>query len=315
MCCSAWPVTFSSTITGTYEVLIENVVNHVIWYQNQVDGTAVAEPHAPSVAGGNCLIIPLLGSWESIRLLNTFDTPNILKNIRYALEPERSRGRAPTSAATGSLVNSIGRIAFMQFDVYDILIAEHASDIPGLLPQINAEKRPIVNDAVFHTLENWYRAPLALCCFRSTDQAEAKPIAFAFEPRDPSKLVVYTLDAHDGNAPVPDAIVELDHTIFVGSYLMPKEFCAQVRYTDQVPDHLRPYLLNQLLGRDIRSLMINGDIVFDTNAVREGFFEGHRRLPQYAPHGYRQLVQPLLTREDYYASGQRSRQRPASRPE
>ena len=36
MCVSAWPAIFSKTITGTWEVLVDGKLQHVIWYQNRI---------------------------------------------------------------------------------------------------------------------------------------------------------------------------------------------------------------------------------------------------------------------------------------
>lgn len=71
MCVSAWKATFKSTITGTLEVLIEEKINHVIWYANQVGGGKPVSDKWRTGGYGNCLLIPILGTWESIHLLNT----------------------------------------------------------------------------------------------------------------------------------------------------------------------------------------------------------------------------------------------------
>jgi hypothetical protein len=231
--------------------------------------------------GGNCLIIPLMGSWESIYLLNTADTPSILSDIATALRrpddqplslgPDTSRGGAHD------------RMVFLQFDVYDIVIAERASRIADVIGQIQTEKRPNVDSKVFAVLEDWYRCPVALCCFKKSEAAEAKPISFAFEPTNPDRLVVYTLDGHDGGPPDPSARVKLDHTIFVGSHCTPIKHATPIKYADKIPDHLRPYVLDHAMGLPLSLELINGDIVFDTAAVREGYFKGERLMPPFAP--------------------------------
>jgi len=347
MCISAWQAVFSKTITGTWEVLIDDVINHVIWYQNRVGddsdfrdsrdqtfqylvrrhetgipfdhftekkldqvfllqdgemavlfGQLLAEiewqkagnqPRTlkQMAGGGNCLIIPIMGSWESIRLLNTADTPNLLQDIDHALEiplPELARGAPAPAAFALGWGEPAGRIAFMRFDVYDIVIAERASDIGSVIGQIDEEKRPAVNNDVFRALEDLYRCPVAVCCFRASERAESKPLGFVFEPTFPEKLIVYTLDGHDGLPPDLGAPVQLDHTIFVGSYLTPGEYTADVEYKDEIPDHLRPYVLDRVMGMPIVDRqMRNGDIVFETAAVRAGCFDGRRKSPPFAP--------------------------------
>jgi len=361
MCCSAWPASFSKTITGTWEVLVEGRVNHVLWYQNHVghehprraetlawcidkvlkgadwfrycqgpmreakisvntlvkaveNKTNKPFPHevpAEILPGdGNCLIVPLLGTWESIHLLNTAKAEHILDDIAKALVPPPSRGiemdmvwEIPLQARSGS-----GRMVFLQFDIYDIVLAEHARDISSVLPQIQESKRPKVNSEVFETFDSWYNCPVALCCFNSNDSGTAKPLAFAFEPLYPDKLVVYTLDGHDGAAPDPTANVQLDHDIFVGSYLMKSSNCAQVEYQDFIYPDLKKYMLEDILGTQFSGRMQNGDFVFSTEAVRAGHFEGMRSLPPFGPHHLPRVAE-TLTRIDEYAQLGRPRRR------
>lgn len=422
MCCSAWPVHFSKTITGTWEVMVEDVLRHVIWYQNRVGGLhqtfgsgwgdesgayqkgirdqvfevvvrqAIAgapweeicagpmkannidpdeireevarrtgkydygkydhgrSDHGRSDHGkvddrkfirketgeeaarkklasqdtvpvrdvdggggpsrGNCLIIPIMGSWESILLLNTADTPDLLSDIDKALAIPAPRAAGWGASLQEKVVagGSAGRMVLMQFDVYDIVLAENASTIGKVLPQINEGKRPEVNPEVFDTLEKWYQCPVAVCCFKSDEEAEAKPIGFSFVPRDPSKLTVYTLDGHDGRAPDPDAKVLIDHTIFVGSYLTHPRFQAEVHYRDRIPDHLAPYLLKHAMGMPVRKEAINGDTVFDIEDVRGGFFSGVRELPPYAPPRKNSSPDHIF-RDETYNNGNRSQVR------
>jgi len=353
MCCSAWFASFSNTITGTWEVLVDGKINHVLWYQNRVGdrspedlersftsiihtaifGTANWEElyaaryeslfkkeyveaeiqwrrdhnddrklshytqHEPP--RGNCLIIPLQGSWESIRLLNTIDVPSALTDISEAVAPLRSRDTwSLPVAGAGGFGESFG-VVFLKFDIYDIVLAKDANSIAAVLPQIDVDKRPEVNPEVFSVLADWYDCPVDLCCFKDKEYGEAKPLAFAFEPRFPHQLSVYTLDGHAGHAPVPNAMVNLDHSIFVGSYANKGAGGVRVRYTDGIPDHLRPYMLDYLMGVRIHAPMENGDIVFPTDAVRAGEFKGLRSLPPGAPSGLPRLGQKVMRHEGY----------------
>jgi hypothetical protein len=329
MCCSPWPAIFRHTITGTWEVEVENILHHVLWYQNSVgeelplnsrdfedavtaelEGSTTMrrllqslglnsdmvhqevqwrqEGGAPRrltknglVAGkGNCLIIPLSGKWESIKLLNTSDTPSLLKDVAKALTPPRPKLRSVQSAAVPAAAAPAGGMVFLKFGIYDIVIAERPSEISAVLHQIDERKRPEVNPAVFDIFEKWYGCPVALCCFNDLDSFESKPIAFAFEPLDPSRLMVYTLDAHDGKPPDPDALVKLDHTIFVSSHRIYAYAGGKIDYTNAIPDHLKPYLVKRVIGMDsFDTPMKNGDFIFDPQEVRAGNFKAWRTLP------------------------------------
>jgi len=351
MCCSAWPAVFSRTITGTWEVLVDGRVNHVLWYQNQVGGgsgagtpvfdaivnvaiktpgwigatagprqvnnisvrsvvkeverrTGKLFPHPVEpelITGeGNCLIIPLMGTWESIRLMNTSKTENLLKDISKALVPPPARKLPQAATAGPGSYGSAGGIIFMQFDIYDIVMAERAEDIAKVLPQIQEEKRPKVNPEVFDFFSKWYGCPVALCCFNTLDTGTAKPLGFAFEPLYPDKLIVYTLDAHDGKAPEPASFVQVDHDIFVGSYLMQADKYANVVYRDPISADLSPYILQDVLGVSINQKMENGDITFWAEDVRNGVFSGFRTVPPLSP-ANAVRVGHRVTREADYA--------------
>jgi len=351
MCCSAWPVEFSHTITGTWEVMVDGRLRHVLWYQNRVGkgsamGAQVFEVIVRKVLAGeplqlykdqmqvnninerdvqdevnnrlrqagrlsevkelpatmlplgrgNCLIIPLPGSWGSIRLLNTLTAPSLLFDIEESLRlPARD-------AVWGSGVGSWGGLAeliFLRFDIYDIVIAQNALDIPAVLPQIVPEKRPEVNDSVFRVLHEWYQCPVAVCCFNDAQSGESKPLAISFEPAYPDKIVVYTLDGHDGKPPDPNALVSVDHTIFVGSYRTDSRYCGKVTYSDSISPDLRPYVLDHVMGLTILDRMENGDLVFETDSVRAGHFEGFRMLPPKAPAGVPKIGQSITRNEAY----------------
>jgi hypothetical protein len=59
MCCSAWAAVFSKTITGTCEVVLDGIINQVIWYQSRVGGTGRAaddgEPYGNRLLRRNSL--------------------------------------------------------------------------------------------------------------------------------------------------------------------------------------------------------------------------------------------------------------------
>jgi hypothetical protein len=276
MCCSAWQVNFNKTITGTWEVMVEDRLMHVLWYQNEIAPTDNID-----ASTGNCLIVPIMGDWKSIRLLNTTSAPTILRDISLSL---RDPDPPLSFAAGGSGKMGTGGMIFLKFDIFDIVLAENAQDIAQVLPQIVENKRPKINDEVFGILDRWYKCPVALCCFNNGEAMEAKPIAFAFEPYFPDRLMVYTLDAHDGKPPDPNRVVRLQHTIFVGSYLTGKEHGAAIKFSDQIAPDLAPYVLPNVLGEKINdAFMENGDFVFDINEVRNGIFRGKRSLPPYAP--------------------------------
>lgn len=358
MCVSAWPASFSKTITGTWEVFIDGKINHVLWYQNRVGSAGASKTQADTLewcinramqnpnwfafaekfmrefkisvqqviggverrsgkpyehqapaeifpAEGNCLIIPLMGHWNSIKLLNTAATPELLNDVAKALEPPP----VPSDIQVRELCATFGDgIKILQFDIYDIVLAENAQSIPTVLDRVSENKRPKVNDAVFASFKDWYKCPVALCCFNSAEAGEAKPLAFAFEPLKPDELMVYTLDGHEGEAPNLKAHVRLDHKIFVGSYLMngTQGQVGEVNYSDSIPAELNPYLLDKVMGVSIHNSMENGDITFKTDDVRSGKLKGARTLPPHAPEDFPRITQTISRVHSYATVEERS---------
>ena len=352
MCISFWKADFSNTITGTWEVMVDGQLQHVLWYQNKVGGNSISqiahmiidsalsqidegvkfdESFFPknvkhqmefgwlkesdyvnainfrlkslgrydevkalplSADHANCLVIPLRGTWESIRLLNTTSTPSLLRNIHDAVK--KPVEAVPIAETAGRYGGGGHGIYFLKFDIYDIIVAQNAQDLPSALSQITEGKRPKINDDVFDALQDWYQCPIAVCCFNTLQTGESSPLAFTFQPLDPGNLLVYTLDAHDGKPPNVGRTVHLDHTIFVGSYLTDKEKCATIKFSDKnMAADLRPYVLDHAMGMTVSDYMQNGDFIFDTEAVRRGQFEGLRMAPPHAPAGLPRRVDKI----------------------
>jgi hypothetical protein len=288
-------------VMRSLEIDSQYVIDEIAWRKNDGLPRAYEQAAAGLTVGlGNCLIIPLLGEWSSIRLLNTTSAPKILDDIQIALRPPQTRPVFALSPAGGfGGAQPEGGMIFLKFSIYDIVLAERATDIPDALSQIDATKRPEVNKSVFDAMSKYYDCPVAVCCFNSGQSATAKPIAFAFEPRYEDRLTIYTLDGHDGAAPDLSKTVALDHTIFVGSYLTNVDHGVKVQYSDSVADDLRPYLLPSVLGTDINEPMLNGDFCFAVEDVRKGHLLGKRSLPPHAPQNL-QRKELTLTRNAPY---------------
>lgn len=285
------------TVNGISERQLQAAVNERLAASGRAEEVQPLPDESPQPAQGNCLIIPLLGKWSSIRLLNTMSAPSLLVDVQEALRfPVLRQADAPVAAAMWGGANGM---VFLKFDIYDIVIAENALDIPAVLGQIDPAKRPRVNEDVFRFMSEWYGCPVALCCFSDFERGESKPLGFAFEPLYPQTLVVYTFEGHDGKSPDPSRIVRLDHTIFVGSYLTPAQYCGRIKYTDEIASDLKPYLLDSAMGLSVEQPMENGDFVFQTKAVRAGYFEGVRGLPPQAPAGIIRLGHSITRQLEY----------------
>ena len=305
MCISIAPVEFGKTVTGLHQA---SDGSHVVFYQNVVgsgmrpdlhsntrgsapanwslDGEAdqsQALPENWKIAEkprGNALVIPLVtGDFGSIQLLpGTAETPNLLKDIRRTLLPPQRRSRAPaTLGAKG------GDVVIEQFDIYTIVRAENASDIPAAVEAVDARQRPPLNAELFETLERWYGCPFAVACFNNADQGESKPIAFKYSPLYRDVFMIYTMDAHDGGIPDVEATVGLDHAVFASTH--DGEKGKRVHYSDEIVPALQRYVPSHVVGRSMPAgtRMVNGDILVPVDSVRAGEFEAFRVLPPNAP--------------------------------
>ncbi len=305
MCVSVRPATFGGTVVGEYEA---DAKTRVVFYQNVIGNTSrKARPTRSPVlststrtpltaprrrtppnwsgnggsAQGNALVIPLMTSdFDSVKLLDlTLNTPNLLKDIRLAVQPPMpiSDSRGPKRRGGGD------EVRIRQFDIYTLVEASRASLIPNAVKAVEARKRPPLSDEIFKALEAGYDCPFAVACFNDEDAGESKPIAYSFKPEYPDFFMIYTLDSHDGKAPDLDAVVDLDHAVFVGSYKM--KGGNQINYTDEIPAGLRKFVPNSVIGQVFPkgTRMINGDIVVSVEDARAGNFNAYRTAPPCGP--------------------------------
>lgn len=314
MCVSMGPIEFSNTIHGIFEVNVGGQVQHVVFYQNTVAkakakalpagsppqqfigqpaGATSRRPAWASQPGGaanwqltepatgNALIIPLLGDFSTVKLVDLSNNKSALKDIAEALTP-RGRGAVSKSMLSfGDLGGMRGEVQVLDYDIYTIVIAECAGDIPRAVQAVPARKRPKAVQSIFDAFEAGYGTPIAVCCFDPEEGGEAAPVAFRYVPYDVDHLFLYTLDGHDGNAPDYNAQVKLDHTLFVGSYLM--QGGLHIGYSEPIANELKPYMPTRIVGGVFSSTHQNGDVVFDAAEVRKGVFNGLRALPPGAP--------------------------------
>jgi hypothetical protein len=273
MCVSAGPTKFSSTVTGVYEAAANL---HVAFYGN----TVARDPGAKGA--GNALLLPIFGEWESIAAIDLTDAPHVLKDIAEVLKP-RSRGAMSFGIDFGA--KGIPDVIVEEVGIYTIVRAKNAGLICDAVAEIDARKRPDLNRKLFTQLAKWYKnVPFAVCCFSNEDEAESQPIAFSYKPLDADEFRIYMLDAHDGGVPKLNEEVDVDHTIFAGSYRMAPNRGAAVYYEDNPSAAIRALLPTQVVGHHFAegTRLINGDVVVSVEDVLNGKFNGSRVVPPNA---------------------------------
>lgn len=264
MCMSARPANFSVTKVYAGEGEYKNKYVHVVAYQNNADSQNMHEPNAM------ILPFPAAAAMNESNVIDTRKFKSFLKNIATASE---MRGKTLGGTRRGMIAK--GGVAFnsdaLVFDVgsYTVILAEDAIQIPDALEKVSEDKRPNLSWQLLTGLSKLYPdQPLAVCCWSGSVKAE--PLLWWYEPKDKSTLFWPTMDAHDGGAPNPKAVVETDHIIMAGSSLKPISKYAQgnvVVYTDEIPKEVRTLLPNQAFGADLPSRMMNGDIFLKTEDV------------------------------------------------
>lgn len=279
MCCSLGPARLSRTILYGAEVILEDGggLVHVVGYQNK------AQSLIPSSSGhsGNAMILPfpaVHGSMTKANVIETEDCPNILEDLARAVTPPTRGGAYGSLGLVGSRA---ARVEVFNTGIYTVVLATDASLIPEALDQVPDEKRPPFNEAIFDAYADWYPGwSVALCCFNNREAKDSTPMLWWYDPRNTEELFLPALDCHTGDVPTLGAKVTLDHTIVVGSHQMAGMAIMPVNYSDVLPLHVRPYLLNRVVGTQLPPMQVpNGDFFVDVSDLRNGKFDMDRRDP------------------------------------
>jgi hypothetical protein len=161
--------------------------------------------------------------------------------------------------------------------IYTVVLAEDARDIPSALDRVPPEKRPALNPELFEAYAAWYPGwTMALCCFSNADAVLADPLLWWYEPMRPEVLFAPALDCHTGRVPDLRQDVAVDHALVVAARDL--RGAVRVRYSDDIPDSVKPYLAAGVVGARLAGWMRNGDFVLRLAALQRGDF-----LPQRLP--------------------------------
>jgi len=174
-------------------------------------------------------------------------------------------------------------IQIFETDIYTVVLARSASDIPSALTRVPPEKRPGINAAIFKQYDKWYPGwTFALCCFNNSQLAKARPLIWWYEPLDKDTLFFPAIDAHDGRPPDLKATVRVDHAIALGTHVLPRKGLVwhKVNYTDSsIASDVKKLLPEFVMGNIYLGPMQQGDFVFKVSDVRAGRFKMQRLAP------------------------------------
>ena len=271
MCVSLAPAKFSSTILYGYEINVPGRIAHVLGYQNQVQNL---------VPSPNAMILPFLALPSSMTKANVIDTsshPHILKDMAATVMP-RFRGAMLLGSTKSASVPP--KVEIFHSGIYTVVLATDATLIHNALRYVPEVKRPRINNEIFDAYAAWYPEwTVALCCFNNGDAKTATPMLWHYEPMDNSSLFLPALDCHSGEVPNLNEKVVVDHTVVVGSNLMQIGNGSVVHYSDYLSDKIRPFLADEVIGRQIKGMLSNGDFFIKIGDVRNGNFALTRKAP------------------------------------
>lgn len=158
-----------------------------------------------------------------------------------------------------SLPRAFG-VSVFEHDIYTVVLAGSARDVPHALELVPEYKRPTVDHAMF----DWYgrqfpRWSIALCCFDSRQATEAAPLLVWYEPMVTDRLHLPAVDCHTGDTPKLRSMVPVDHWVLVGSQ-EPKAGFTEVDYSAEA---VNPFIAavrpSYVAGRQFSGSMPNAD--------------------------------------------------------
>jgi hypothetical protein len=263
MCLTLRPAKLTNTILYAAETMHQGRIVHVMGYQNRASNQA---------KGPNAMLLPIPSGADMgpDNMLDTSMAKSILKDYARTVREAHTRlSRGMSYGADGLRSKSV-----QVFDKgsYTIALAENATDLPHALSRIPDRRRPPIMPDIFAAYDKLYPEwKMALCAWDGTIDAE--PLLWWYEPKDASQLFMPALDGHDGLPPKLGADVSLDHTLVVGSVAAPAKDGHEVRFTETIPDHLKPFLATKVGGYEISAgtRMKNGDFGIKLANVHKGF--------------------------------------------
>jgi hypothetical protein len=259
MCISAARATFSTTKVYAGEAKLDNKYVHLVAYQNNAESQNHWEPNAM------ILPFPTNVAMGKNNIIDTSAFPGFLQDITDATKQVmRTLGMKsmPMCASADALVFDSGS--------YTVILAENINQVPRALLQVPEDKRPTLTYRFLMGFNKLYpNQPLALCCWSGAVKAE--PLLWWYEPKDKGTLFIPTMDAHDGEPPNPEANVETDHIVSVGSNLLGDKYSRtynKVHYKNFIPSPVNQLLPDYVYGAELPSVMKNGDMFVKVSELK-----------------------------------------------
>ena len=249
MCCTLFPAVLSKTVLYAGEALIDGKLVHVLGYQNTAKNTA---------SGPNAMILPFPTSVHMGpgNVVDTSECKDVLTKYGELFKRGNDRRSRSFSASKG-----FDSVQVFDSGNYTIVLADNVNLIKGALTLVDAARRPDINADVLRRMGELYPDwPIAVCCFNSAEMVENEPMVWWYEPKNPDQLFAPALDAHDGGPPDPKAMVNVDHTIVIGSTINPRG--KDAHHIGRLTGDVTKYLASKVEGKKYDNIYLpNGDFV------------------------------------------------------
>ncbi|MBK8225063.1 MAG: hypothetical protein IPK73_28980 [Candidatus Obscuribacter sp.] len=245
------------------------------------------QPGKPAtIAVGNAMLIAVPatpGTVTGKSLIPVSDYPNFMQDYARAVGPRTlSRGGLRRGGLLGG-AKSVEVVKGFDKGTYDVVIAGSAKAIAGAIEQVDAAKRPIINEELYAKLDKLYpKWTFVLFCFAEESAAKAGCAMLRYQPMDKFAHFLYLpgLDGHNGDVETGD--VELNHTLVVGSCKMSASAAARdVDFRDAKFKTDLPFMVSRVIGKIIPAgtKVPQGDFLFKLDELRAGTFRARRVLP------------------------------------
>jgi hypothetical protein len=268
VCVSLGPAEFSGTILYCGRRLHPgHGLIEVLGYQNTAVNLA---------AGPNAMLLHLpAASLTPGQFLPAGRAGSVLRDMVRAVRPAAA---GPALMGT-DWMGGAGGAAVFQRDIYTIVLADSATQIPSALDRVEPRKRPPLNRDLFGFYADLFPGyPVALCCFDNADAAEAKPLMLWYQPADHDRLVLPAIDSHTGTVPDLDADVMTDHWLLLGSDNAGDNWGEPVPYDKQLRRRLLDFLPPRVMGVQVSGLLPNGDFAITHDDLVNGRLDRIERL-------------------------------------
>ncbi len=257
---------------------------------------------------GNALLfaVPAVpGSLTAKSLVPLKDFPKFMEDYKRAVVPPEPVSRSTSKSVSFSLGADSAPMVVKGFDggLYDVVIAPGgASQIAQVIAQVDDDKRPALNEALYAELTILYpKFTFVLFCFAEDAAERAGCAMIRYTPQFPHLLYLPGLEGHNGK--VERGLVTLNHTLVVGSHAMKKALAQPVRFSDAklmshahmgvgpgqpggmgltAPWPKRPYyFLDHVIGKVIPdgTQVPQGDFLFEVSDIEKGIFRCRRQVP------------------------------------